>query len=123
LRGALGLRFQGQCHKALDRRVADPARRPAARRIRQALDPMGQEALSPGDDVLAADAEPRGNAGVGGLRIGAGQHDARAHGHILARAAAAQKAEKGLALRLAQDKRDRLRAGRHGNLPKRTASS
>jgi hypothetical protein len=44
---------------------------------------VGQEALSPGDNALSADAKPLGNGRVGGVRISAGEHNPGSHRHIL----------------------------------------
>ena len=120
MRGALGLSFERERDQAFDRVIPDLARRPAAWRIRQAFDPMCQEPLPPGDDALAADAEPCGNAGVGGLRISAGEHDASAHGHILAGPAPPREPQQLCALLLSQRQGNRLRATGQGHLPRVT---
>ncbi len=82
----------------LDLIIADPAWRPGAGRIAQTIQAMGQEALSPGDDALPADAEPLGNGRVGGVRIGTGEYDPGSHRHILMGASPTNQRLQGLLL-------------------------
>jgi hypothetical protein len=95
VRGGRRLGLQGQSDEVLDLIIAHPTGRTGAGRIAQTIQAVGQETLTPGDDTLPADAEPLGNGGVGGARIGTGEHNAGSHRDILMGASPANKGLQG----------------------------
>ena len=75
VRGALRLGLQRERDQGLDCVITNPARRPGAGPVNEPVEPMLQEALTPGGHAGAADLELARYPRVGRTKLGAGQHN------------------------------------------------
>jgi len=87
VRGAFGDLLQRAHHYLLYLGIADGARHPRTRLIRQPVEPPGQETRPPSADRVAIDAQPRRDREVAAA-LRAGQHDPRPQRQALRGAAA-----------------------------------